>query len=292
MINKELYPFKNNYFQIKNLKMHYLDEGSGEPVLMLHGNPTWSFFFRDMIRELSESYRCIVPDHIGNGLSDKPSKKDYSYTLAERSENLEALLDSLAITENITLVVHDWGGFLGFHWAMKNREKIKKIVILNSSAFGVPPGRRFPWLVGLAKNNILGPLLVQGLNAFCIGSNLLCTVKKMPIDVQKMYLEPYDSWEHRFGVLAFVQDVPLKPEHVSYKTLQETAEGLKCFADTPKIICWADRDFIFDKHFLKVWTDTYPDAPVHHFEKAGHYILEDAGAEVTAVVKDFLDRKT
>ena len=289
-INKELYPFDNKYFQIKNLKMHYIDEGKGEPIVMLHGNPTWSFFYRDMVKSMSQSYRCIVPDHIGNGLSDKPSKKEYSYTLSERADNLSALLESLAITENITLVLHDWGGLIGMTYAHRNIDKIKRIVILNSAAFRLPKSRPFPWLIGLCKNDWLGALLVQGLNAFSIGSNLLCVKKKMSKEIAQMYLEPYNNWKNRYGVLAFVLDVPLSPQHKSYSDLVETESNLPKFAKIPKIICWADKDFVFDKHFLAEWEKLYPDAKVHNIKNCGHYILEDAHQEVNSIVLDFLSQ--
>lgn len=289
-INKELYPFDNKYFQIKNLKMHYIDEGKGEPIVMLHGNPTWSFFYRDMVKALSGSYRCIVPDHIGNGLSDKPSKQEYSYTLSERADNLSALLESLAITENITLVLHDWGGLIGMTYAHRNVEKIKRIVILNSAAFRLPKSRPFPWLIGLCKNNWLGPLLVQGLNAFSIGSNLLCVKHKMSKETAQMYLEPYNNWKNRYGVLAFILDVPLSPSHISYSDLVETESNLPKFAEIPKIICWADKDFVFDKHFLAEWVKVYPDAKLHKIKNSGHYILEDSHQEVNSIVLDFLNK--
>lgn len=296
-LDKELYPFKSNYIEIKPenseakpLKMHYLDEGAGEVLLMIHGNPTWSFFYRNLVKELSSSYRCIVPDHIGSGLSDKPSASEYSYALTDRAENIHSLVSSLDV-KNITLVLHDWGALVGMTYARRHPDKIKRIIVLNSAAFGLPDGRPFPWMIGMCKNRVVGPILIQQFNLFSIGSNIFCVKKKMDKRTADMYLYPYDSWKNRYGVLAFILDVPLSPDHCSWNELKETEHSLKDFADLPMLICWADKDFVFDRHFLKVWTDSFPNATVRHFPNAGHYILEDAGDEVAEEIKKFLAEK-
>ncbi len=270
--------------------MHYLDEGSGDPVVMLHGNPTWSFFYRNLVKDLSADYRCIVPDHIGSGLSDKPSPDEYQYTVAQRAKDMESLLESLHITENITLVLHDWGGFVGMTYARKNKEKIKRIILLNTSAFRLPKDRPFPWMIGLCKNKNIGSMLVQGLNLFCKGSNKFCVKKPMSREVADMYLHPYDNWKNRYGVLAFILDVPLNASHVSYSDLVETECSLESFNDIPKLICWAEKDFVFDKPFLREWQKHFPDAELHLFSEAGHYILEDEYEKVRDTITNFLDK--
>src|SRR5512137_1165151 len=120
------YPFAGHYLDLDGLRLHYLDEGSGEPVVMLHGNPTWSFYYRNLVLALRDKYRCIVPDHIGCGMSDKPGDDRYDYTLQSRVDDLEALLDSLGVTNGITLVVHDWGGMIGMAYATRHPERIKR----------------------------------------------------------------------------------------------------------------------------------------------------------------------
>ena len=286
-LDKELYPFKSNFIEIRKMRMHYIDEGAGEPVLMLHGNPTWSFFYRGLVQRLSPFCRCVVPDHIGSGLSDKPSREDYSYSLAERADNVNALVESLDM-HDLTLVLHDWGALIGMTYARKHPDRIKRIVVLNSAAFGLPKGRPFPWMIGMCKNRWLGPLLVQGLNLFSIGSNVFCVKKKMDPGVAGMYLHPYDSWKNRYGVLAFILDVPLSPDHPSWNEMKETEAAVPEFDSLPVLICWADKDFVFDRHFLKVWTDLLPHAEVRHFPAAGHYILEDALPEVSDAIVGFL----
>lgn len=288
-LNKVLYPFKSNFLDINKLKMHYIDEGTGEVVLMLHGNPTWSFFYRDLIKLLSHKYRCVAPDHIGSGLSDKPSKERYSYALSDRAENIYALVKSLNIND-LTLVMHDWGALVGMTYAARHPETVKRIVVLNSAAFGLPDGRPFPWMIALCKNNLLGPLLVQGMNLFSKGANIFCVKKKMSEDVKNMYLYPYDSWKNRYGVLAFILDVPLSPGHVSWNVLKETEKKLSDFNSLPVLICWAGQDFVFDKHFFERWEKDFPNAEIKIFPYSGHYILEDAGEEAGGDILSFLER--
>ncbi|WP_460890963.1 alpha/beta fold hydrolase, partial [Ramlibacter alkalitolerans] len=129
------YPFTPQRFDRgAGIAMSYLDEGprDGEVVLMLHGNPSWSFYWRHLVLGLRDRYRCIVPDHVGMGLSDKPDDKHYRYTLQSRIEDLEKLLEHLGITGPITLAVHDWGGMIGFGWALKRRGLVKRLVITNT----------------------------------------------------------------------------------------------------------------------------------------------------------------
>ena len=161
-----LFPFKRNYLDRNGQQYHYLNEGTGEPVVMVHGNPSWSFYYRNLVTALSAQYQCIVPDHIGCGLSAKPSDKDYQYTLKSRIDDLEALLESLQIKDNITLVVHDWGGMIGMGYAARHPERIKRLVILNTAAFHIPKAKTFPMALWLCRNTLLGTVLVRGFNAF------------------------------------------------------------------------------------------------------------------------------
>jgi haloalkane dehalogenase len=127
------------------LRLHYLDEGHGPPVVMLHGNPTWSFYFRRLAVALQAAFRTIVPDQIGCGLSDKPDDTRYAYTLASRTDDLEALLDHLSIDRQITLILHDWGGMVGMTYAARHPERIARLVVMNTAAFHMPRAKRLPW---------------------------------------------------------------------------------------------------------------------------------------------------
>jgi haloalkane dehalogenase len=284
-----LYPFEGRFLYLDGIRYHYLDEGDGAPTVMLHGNPTWSFYFRNLVQALRDDYRVIVPDHIGCGLSDKPSDSVYDYTLARRVRDLELLIDHLGINRKLTLLVHDWGGMIGLAYAVRHLERIGRLVILNTAAFPLPATKRFPWQLRLCRAPGLGALLVRGLNLFCRGAAANCVVRQpLTPEVRAMYLRPYDSWRHRIAVHRFVEDIPLRAGDPSYPTLAETEKGLERLRDRPMLICWGERDFIFDLPFLAEWQRRFPAAEVHRFADAGHYVLEDAGAEIVELVKTFL----
>jgi cis-3-alkyl-4-acyloxetan-2-one decarboxylase len=285
------YPFAAHYLDRQGLRYHYLDEGTGAPVVMVHGNPTWSFYYRHLVLALRDSQRCIVPDHIGCGRSDKPDDSRYEYTLKSRVDDLEALLDHLGIHENVTLVLHDWGGMIGMAYANRHPERIKRLVILNTTAFPLPTTKRFPFALTLCRTPLLGALLVRGFNAFCrSAARVGCKLHPMSADVRAGYLAPYDSWANRIAVHRFVQDIPFHPGEPAYEIVSGVEKGLNRFRNVPMLICWGEQDFVFDRHFLDEWRRRFPEAEVHAFADAGHYILEDCRAEIVPLIQAFLAR--
>ncbi|MBB1477082.1 alpha/beta fold hydrolase [Shewanella sp. 5S214] len=284
-----LLPFKRHFLDRNGNKLHYINEGQGEPVVMVHGNPSWSYYYRNLVSALSDSHQCIVPDHIGCGLSDKPDDPQYDYTLKSRIDDLEALLDSLDVTQNITLVVHDWGGMIGMGFAARHPDRIKRIVCLNTAAFHLPKTKPFPWALWICRETLLGTLLVRGLNAFSSAASYV-GVKRKPMakEVREAYVAPFNSWKNRISTLRFVQDIPLKPGDRNYDLVTSIGESLSQFADVPTLICFGLQDFVFDKHFLQEWRQRMPHATVHEFADCGHYILEDASDEVIGLIKDFI----
>jgi cis-3-alkyl-4-acyloxetan-2-one decarboxylase len=286
----ELYPFTDRYFERNGLRLHYLDEGTGEPVVMLHGNPTWSFYYRHLVLGLRDRYRCVAPDHIGCGRSDKPPLERYDYSLSSRVDDLEALLDHLQIHSPITLVLHDWGGMIGMTYAARRPERVKRLVVLNTAAFHLPAGKRLPWALRFGRNTSIGAWLIRRLNLFCR------TVARIGVQRQKLspavraaYLAPYDSWANRIAVLRFVQGIPVAPGDADYELVGEVEQSLAQFRSTPTLICWGLKDLVFDADFLAQWQQHLPQAEVHRFEDAGHYVLEDAGEEIVARVRSFLE---
>jgi haloalkane dehalogenase len=286
----ELFPFRPNFLEMPGARMHFVDEGRGEPVVMLHGNPTWSFYYRDLILALRDDYRTVVPDHVGCGLSDKPGDDRYEYTLDRRVADLETLLDSLGLTSGLTLVLHDWGGMIGMAYASRHPERVKRLVVLNTAAFLLPPGKRLPFSLWLCRNTPLGALLVRGFNAFSRGAVRYCATRPLDPAVRAGYLAPYDSWANRVAVLRFVQDIPLGPGDPAYATVRSVEDGLDRLRGVPKLVCWGERDFVFDGSFLAEWQRRCPEAEVHRFPDAGHFVLEDAGAAIVPLVRDFLRR--
>jgi len=284
------YPFTPKSFVHPNgLTQSYLDEGAGDPVLMLHGNPSWSYYWRHLVLGLRDRYRCIVPDHIGMGLSDKPDDSRYVYTLQSRVDDLERLLDALNLGDNITLAVHDWGGMIGFGWALKHSARIKRLVLLNTAAFPLPVTKSMPWQLKLGRDSTLGAGLIRGFNAFASGAVSFGVEHGMPTAVARAYVAPYDSWANRISTLRFVQDIPLTPSDRAWSLVEQAGKRLPEYADRPALIGWGLRDFVFDKHFLEGFRKALPNMEQHIFDDAGHYVLEDKHAVLVPVIRKFLD---
>jgi haloalkane dehalogenase len=276
--------------QRKGLRLHYLDEGQGEAVVMLHGNPTWSFHFRRLVEALAPSHRVIVPDHIGCGYSDKPDDSRYDYTLASRVDDLEALLDHLNIDRTITLVVHDWGGMIGLTYAARHPERIARLVVMNTAAFQMPKAKSFPWALRICRDTPLGAWLVRGLNTFARGTALIgCTRTRLPRAIREAYVAPYDSWDHRIAIHRFVQDIPLHSGDRCYDLVSWVEGRLENVRAVPILIAWGMKDFVFDRPFLDEWIRRFPSAEVHRFDRAGHYLLEDEAEILIPTIQRFLD---
>jgi haloalkane dehalogenase len=258
---------------------------------MVHGNPSWSFYYRNLTLALRDRYRCIVPDHIGCGFSDKPGDDRYDYTLARRVDDLERLLDHLGISENITLVLHDWGGMIGMAYAVRHPERIVRLVVLNTAAFHLPKEKRFPLALKLCRNTRLGAFLVRGCNAFSLAASFVgCTRNPLRVELRQAYRLPYDTWHNRIATLRFVQDIPLKPGDRNYDLVSAVAAGIEQFSALPTAIFWGEQDFVFDCSFLAEWLRRFPKAEVHRYPDAGHYILEDAHREIIPLIDGFLAR--
>jgi pimeloyl-ACP methyl ester carboxylesterase len=230
-----------------------------------------------------------VPDHIGMGLSDKPGDDRYTYTLQSRVDDLDALLKHLEVGDRLTLAVHDWGGMIGFGWALRNAARVKRVVVLNTGAFPLPKAKSMPWQLKLGRDSMLGALMIRGFNAFAAGAAGQGVESKMPADVRRAYLAPYDSWANRIATLRFVQDIPLAPGDRAWPLVEEAGRRLHEYADRPTFIGWGLRDFVFDRHFLEGFTNALPQAQVQAFEDAGHYVLEDKSAVLVPAIRAFLD---
>ncbi len=284
-----LYPFAGHFLPRPAGRLHYLDEGTGDPVVMLHGNPTWSFYYRNVVLALRDQYRCVVPDHLGCGLSDKPPVSQYDYSLKSRIDDLDALLDHLKITSDITLMMHDWGGMIGMGFAARHPERIRRIVALNTGCTRLPASKKLPCSLWVARNTALGAWLILHRNAFCKAAARRCVTRRpLPPDVKAMYLKPYDSPDHRVAVLKFVQTIPLKPTDAGYDIVTGVEASAPRFAGVPTLLLWGLKDFVFDRHFLAEWQRLFPHAVAHTFPDCGHYLLEDAGDECVMRAREFL----
>lgn len=278
------YPFASHFLDLEGHRYHYLDEGEGETLLFVHGNPTWSFAWRHLVRELSPAYRTIAIDHIGCGFSDKP--QDYGYTLENHIGNLVRFIEALDLNQ-ITLIAHDWGGAIGLGAAAKRPERFSRFVLMNTAAFR---SNRIPWRIAACRVPVLGPLAVRGLNLFSLAATWMAVNnrKRMTKEVRQGFLAPYNSWANRVAVLRFVQDIPLKPSHPSYQTLLEVEEGLSTFQASPMKLIWGMQDWCFTPAFLREFQQRFPHADVTEIEDAGHYVFEDAREELPGLIREFL----
>ncbi len=291
---KTLYPFESRYLTIGGFKYHYIDEGPTDPdgierpaLICVHGNPTWSFFFRSVANAFREKYRVIAVDHIGCGLSEKPSVKKYPYTIARRADDLIELIEKLEL-KNCALVAHDWGGAIGMRAATLIPDVFSKIVLMNTAAF---LHERCPRRIRTFHIPVLNKILAQGLNVFPLAALSMASAKGLSPEVKAGLIAPYDSWSNRVAVLEFVKDIPISPKHRSYKTFVEMMERLPLFKDKPVALIWGVQDWCFPPDvFMEEFLKYYPNAFARKIEDSGHYLLEDSPDEALAALREFLER--
>ena len=286
---RHLFPFESHYLVRNGFRYHYVDEGKGDPVVMVHGNPTWSFYYRRLITALSPGCRVVVPDHMGCGLSDKPDAASYPYRAANRVADLQALLDHLQLRENLTLVVHDWGGLIGMALAVENPSRFRRLVIFNTAAFLPPHGKQLPLRLRLVRNfKALAVPAVLGLNLFSRAAVWMAAQNRLKPEVRAGLTAPYNSWRNRLATLRFVQDIPMCESDPSYSLVEGVDQRLSNLAHLPTLICWGARDFVFDRDYLDEWKRRFPQAETHCFAQAGHYVLEDVPDKIVSLVANFL----
>jgi cis-3-alkyl-4-acyloxetan-2-one decarboxylase len=278
------YPFADHYHDLDGIAYHYVDEGEGEPVVMLHGNTTWSYYYRHLILDLRDRFRCVAPDHVGCGLSDKP--QDYEYTLRKHIDNFTRFMDDMDLGD-VTLVLHDWGGGIGMGWAVDHPDRIKRLVVLNTAAFFGP---RIPLRIRVCRIPVFGAVAVRGFNAFAALAPMMAAVNKdrMTPEVRRAYIAPYDSWAHRIAVHRFVQDIPMEKDHPTRVFGRKLEEGLTVLRDKPMIVLWGKQDFCFHDGFMDEWRKRFPRAQITVYEDAGHYVMEDARDRVIPAIRQFI----
>ena len=276
------YPFSPNWFSTGDHKLHYVDEGEGSSVVMIHGNPTWSFYYRNLIKSLEPNHRCLALDNMGCGLSDKPQA--YDYTLKQHIENVVAWIKELEL-ESFDLVVHDWGGAIGMGVAQALPERVKKFVILNTGAFYMD---KIPKRIAVCKIPILGDLIIRGLNGFAGPATRMAVSRPLTKEVKDGYLLPYNNWNNRIATLRFVQDIPTNPSQKTFQVLGEIESFLLSLKEHSMLIGWGLKDFCFDEVFLEKWKALFPEAKVLAYPKSGHYILEDEKDTLIPEIRRFL----
>lgn len=260
--------------------MHYVDEGSGEPILLLHGEPTWAYLYRKMIPSLVPAGRVVAPDFIGFGRSDKPTERDW-YTYDRHSDSLVQLIEALDLRD-IAVVVQDWGGPIGLRVAVEHTDRFKRLVILNTGIFR--PGPKWPSEEFLQWRNFAerNPDLPIG---FVLQS---ATVTELADDVIAAYEAPFPTPESKAGAAAFPLLVPLTEDDPGAKEMGEVREALARW-DRPALVAFSDSDPIFSLRGGERMADRIPGAgEVVPIEGAGHFLQEDKGEDVARVIQEFL----
>ncbi len=284
-----LYPFRSNYLTINGLRYHYLDEGSGDPLVALHGNPTWSFYFRNIINAFKDKYRVIAPDHMGCGLSDKPDATRYDFQLKSRIADLDALIRHLKPNRKITLVVHDWGGMIGLGWALDNPDRIGRLIITNTAGFFPPANKPIPIRLRLLRTpNPIMDAAVLRLNLFARAALYMAPAKRLPADVKAGLVAPYGTPRNRLATLKFVQDIPLTHSDPGGDIVARVQQNLERICQVPTLLIWGLHDFVFDRSYFEEFKRRLPAARAHLLTDAGHYLLEDQPSKINGIIEDFL----
>ncbi|MCC6553779.1 MAG: alpha/beta fold hydrolase [Polyangiaceae bacterium] len=290
------FPFRSRYLDVDGQRMHYVDEGAGEPILMLHGNPTWSYLYRHFIADLREDFRCVAPDHLGFGFSDKPRHGDYS--MRAHMLRLQGFVNKLDLRD-VTVVVQDWGGIIGLGWAVRNRRLVKRLVIMNTAGFP-PPSKEallgmnpVPWgllMLYPLKIPVLGEVFVQGLNGFV--KRLLPAgishKERLDSKVMQGYLDPYPTWASRRAHLASVRQIPFSTRHPTWRLLQEIGAELDGWT-VPTQLIWGMRDPVFVPWFLEEFERRLPNhAPSVKLWDASHFLQDDTPEPIIATIRSFM----
>jgi haloalkane dehalogenase len=277
---EDLYPFESRYAEIDGARVHYVDEGDGPPLLLLHGNPTWSFLYRELIKRLRDRFRCVAPDYPGFGLSRAAS--GYGFTPAEHARVLERLVLELDLTD-VTPMVQDWGGPIGFAVATRHPDRFASFVIGNTWAWpkSDPGTQFFSRLMGggigrrliLQRNFFVERILPGGVR-----------LRELPEKVMAAYRGPFPDPRSRWPAYVFPREIL-----GSRPFLAEVERGLAALRDRPALIVWPTRDVAFRDRERRHWEELFPDHRTVLLEGAGHYIQEDAPEEIAAAIVSWLD---
>ncbi len=282
------FPFAPHYYSANSIDLHFVDEGSGEPIVLVHGDPTWGYLYRNFISPLSRHYRCVVPDQMGMGKSAIPQDRSLYY-LQQHSANLEALLLHLDL-HNITLVLHDWGGPVGLGFATRHPERIKRIVLMNTWASAPWPGGPFPRLLELIRSE-RGEMFVLKRNGYLEPALLGTThhTERLTQTIMNAYRAPFPTPESRLAMLCWSRDIPMQENDASYAEMKRIEYGLSQFRNRPILLLWGMKDPVLSPSVLRRWQEVYPHATTHELEDASHFLQEDAPERLVQWIREFLE---
>jgi haloalkane dehalogenase len=282
------FPFAPYYHVIDGFRMHFVDEGRGDPIVLLHGDPTWSYLYRNFIPPLSRRHRCIAPDHMGMGKSDTP-RAHFPYRLSRHIANLENLLLHLNL-QRITLVAHDWGGPVGLGFASRHPQRIKRLVLMNTWAFAPWPGGPLPRLLELIRSD-RGERFVLEKNGYLEPALMGTTYHSecLTPTVMDAYRAPFPTPASRLALLSWSRDIPFSEADPSYGEMKRVERGLRHFTRTPTLLIWGMRDPVLPEPVMRRWQEVFPHATAHAIDDASHFVPEDAPELAVARIEEFLD---
>lgn len=275
------YQYRPHYFEWEGLRLHYLDEGFGAPVLLLHGEPDWSYLYRRMLPILAPRFRVVAPDYAGFGRSDKPAEIGW-YTYDRHVASVAALIEHLGL-EQITVVVQDWGGPIGLRVAVESPERFARLVVMNTGLFvggGWPTPAFLRWRAFAERTGLDLP----------VGRVMQASVVH-PLDEATVaaYEAPWPVRESKAGVAAFPLLVPISPDHPNAGVLRRVAEGLRA-RPLPALVAWSDQDPVFTLEHGRAIAEALPGADgLWVVEGAGHMLQEDRGEAIAKRIVEWID---
>ncbi len=279
-VNDELFPFESHFADVSGARVHHIDEGSGPVFLALHGNPTWSFLYRHIVHGLRDRFRCVALDYPGFGLSTAPA--GYGYTAAEHARVVEEFVEQLQLRD-ITMMVQDWGGPIGFWVATRHPDSFRAFVIGNTWAWPMTSDRPAAWFSRTLGSARAGGALVKRADIF---TNVFMRAgirrKRLSVDERFMYMRPHPTAESRVPVHVMPREIL-----AAHSWLAEVEQGLARLADKPALLVWGDKDLAFREPHRRRWEQSFPNHRTTILRGASHYIQEDAPEEIVAAIRDW-----
>ncbi len=273
---RKLFPFQSRYFQVGPHRLHYIDEGRGPLLLLMHSCPFWMFEFRTLIADLCRDHRVIALDQMGFGLSDKP--RPFDYRIETHADHLERFTHELGLTD-FTLIQHGRGAAVGMAVAVRHPDMIRGIVTLNAMSFS---DYRLPLRLQLCRLKFIGAKLVMHLNIF------RRDIRKLDPEIQMMYDYPFRNMLDQYSILRFIEDIPCAPEDASAQTMFEIESALWQLRDKPSCLIWAKKDWLYNMKNQKHWLQYFPRSERYVIDHAGRCITENAPEEVNRYIRNFL----
>ncbi|HET6370398.1 MAG TPA: alpha/beta fold hydrolase [Nitrospiria bacterium] len=279
-IPARLYPFEHRFLSVDGIEIHYVDEGSGPTILFLHGNPTWSFLYRDIIRGLRETFRCVALDYPGFGLSEKP--EHYGYRPEEHARVVEGFVERLGL-ENYFVMGQDWGGPIGLWVAGRRPERIAGLILGNTWAWPVNGDWHFEWFSRLF-GGAAGKLAIREFNLFVrlLLPGGVVHKERLTPEVWDAYLLPFRTRQSRLPTYVFPRSIRL-----SGPFLAEVEEGLPALKEKPVLILWGSKDPAFRSKERMRLESYFPNHMTVLLGDASHFIQEDAPEQIVREISNW-----